>query len=511
MYAFLHATRRARAARCAPSLSFCHILGATLHHCCHIPQSAKGKRAHPSHICTRTGLTPATSAPGLGPPRPHLRRDWARPLHESTERHGRKERVRFLQPHHAGPVPVQMWAAASKVPAQMWARRAQSRRRCGRGEPSYVASGRTSVTKRSTQHTPSAARTTASANGRGRPARTVASESPPGHTLGSRKFPVRWPISSDTFPRITDAPSRCADVAGAGPVPAQMRQGCAPVRVQMWQGRTQSRCRCRRGAPSPGADAAGANPVPVQMRQVSRRTGEHPADAVADRQERHVHVRVTLRPPHGDSLSSRAPRVPTPAVSIPEPYLPMGGGESVPAQMWATDRRTSAAPRETASWLRLLMSVSPVPQLRKQTNKRTNERANKQTRRRMLLCVPGNAGCAWGSRQGARAGEGMGGGMGGCPAKRARNCSQKSAPQSAYRRNTRRPVRGATRKQRGNNAETTRTIQRATYNARRAPYSAAMGDGCRAEPGGQGIALACGSVRSISVSPPPPPPPPPLT
>ena len=31
--------------------------------------------AHPSHICAGTGLTPPTSAPGLGSPRPHLRRD----------------------------------------------------------------------------------------------------------------------------------------------------------------------------------------------------------------------------------------------------------------------------------------------------------------------------------------------------------------------------------------------------------------------------------------------------
>ena len=29
-------------------------------------------------ICTETGLTPATSAPGLGSPLPHLHRDWAR-------------------------------------------------------------------------------------------------------------------------------------------------------------------------------------------------------------------------------------------------------------------------------------------------------------------------------------------------------------------------------------------------------------------------------------------------
>jgi hypothetical protein len=33
--------------------------------------------AHPGHICTGAGLAPATSAPGLGSPLPHLRRDFA--------------------------------------------------------------------------------------------------------------------------------------------------------------------------------------------------------------------------------------------------------------------------------------------------------------------------------------------------------------------------------------------------------------------------------------------------
>jgi hypothetical protein len=35
--------------------------------------------AHPCHIRSRTGLTPATSAPGLGSPPPHPRRDWQIP------------------------------------------------------------------------------------------------------------------------------------------------------------------------------------------------------------------------------------------------------------------------------------------------------------------------------------------------------------------------------------------------------------------------------------------------
>jgi hypothetical protein len=41
---------------------------------------AKLGSPHPGHICTGTGLIPATSAPGLGSPLPHLRRDWAHPL-----------------------------------------------------------------------------------------------------------------------------------------------------------------------------------------------------------------------------------------------------------------------------------------------------------------------------------------------------------------------------------------------------------------------------------------------
>jgi hypothetical protein len=40
--------------------------------------------AHPCHICTGAGLTPATSAPGLGSPLPHLHRDWAHPCHICT-------------------------------------------------------------------------------------------------------------------------------------------------------------------------------------------------------------------------------------------------------------------------------------------------------------------------------------------------------------------------------------------------------------------------------------------
>ncbi len=37
-----------------------------------------------AHICTATGLAPATSAPRVGSPLPHLHRDWGRPSHICT-------------------------------------------------------------------------------------------------------------------------------------------------------------------------------------------------------------------------------------------------------------------------------------------------------------------------------------------------------------------------------------------------------------------------------------------
>ena len=40
----------------------------------HLPD-AWAHWAHPCHICAGTGLIPATSAPGLGSPLPHLHRD----------------------------------------------------------------------------------------------------------------------------------------------------------------------------------------------------------------------------------------------------------------------------------------------------------------------------------------------------------------------------------------------------------------------------------------------------
>ena len=64
------------------------------------------------------GSPPPTSAPGVGLPRPHLRRDWGSPPPTSA-------------PGASSPLP-----ASAPGPAQMWTGCAQSRRRCGRGEPS---------------------------------------------------------------------------------------------------------------------------------------------------------------------------------------------------------------------------------------------------------------------------------------------------------------------------------------------------------------------------------------
>ena len=53
-------------------------------------------------------------------------------------------------------------------------------------------------------------------------------------------------------------PSSGADVAAGGPSPGADVAMMSRVPAQMWQGRAQFRCRCGRGEPSPGADVAAA-------------------------------------------------------------------------------------------------------------------------------------------------------------------------------------------------------------------------------------------------------------
>jgi hypothetical protein len=71
-----------------------------------------------------------------------------------------------------------------------------------------------------------------------------------------RRRPLRRPPPPPALRPKRPTCSSGADVAGVGPVPAQM-----------WPGRAQSWRRCGRGGPSPGADVAGVSPVPVQMWQ----------------------------------------------------------------------------------------------------------------------------------------------------------------------------------------------------------------------------------------------------
>jgi hypothetical protein len=65
-------------AGCFPA---CHICNGTLARPCQIIYT----RADPAHICTGTGGSAATSAPGLGSPLPHLHRHWAHSGHICTE------------------------------------------------------------------------------------------------------------------------------------------------------------------------------------------------------------------------------------------------------------------------------------------------------------------------------------------------------------------------------------------------------------------------------------------
>ena len=103
-----------------------------------------GDWARPCHICTGTGLTAATSAPGLGHPRictcpgrspatsaprrlrsfpPHLHRDWAHPCifepYACQAAHFPTARA-YARCCAPWPSPGADVAGASRVPAQMW-------------------------------------------------------------------------------------------------------------------------------------------------------------------------------------------------------------------------------------------------------------------------------------------------------------------------------------------------------------------------------------------------------
>ena len=66
------ATQASEAQQCSPVVT--HGLGWNT---AALRERALAANGAPPHICTGTGLTPPTSAPGLGSPLPHLHRHWA--------------------------------------------------------------------------------------------------------------------------------------------------------------------------------------------------------------------------------------------------------------------------------------------------------------------------------------------------------------------------------------------------------------------------------------------------
>ena len=69
--------------------------------------------AHPIHICTGTGLAPPTSAAGLGSPHPHLLLDWA---HPSTSAPGLGSPHPHLRRDWAHPRPASAAGLGSPLP-----------------------------------------------------------------------------------------------------------------------------------------------------------------------------------------------------------------------------------------------------------------------------------------------------------------------------------------------------------------------------------------------------------
>ena len=75
-----------------------------------------------------------------------------------------------------------------------------------------------------------------------------------------------FPIRAEAVPWLkTSTPAHCSAIAAQL---ARHRRGEQPsLGAECGSGVPQSRCRCGRGEPKPGADVAGASPIPVQMRR----------------------------------------------------------------------------------------------------------------------------------------------------------------------------------------------------------------------------------------------------
>ena len=79
-------------------------------------------RARLSHTCTRTGLTPATSAPGLGSPQPHLSSAPLPQVHRAVPaRHTRRANRRRPLPH-GGATPIRVLRRCGRRMGQAGAR-----------------------------------------------------------------------------------------------------------------------------------------------------------------------------------------------------------------------------------------------------------------------------------------------------------------------------------------------------------------------------------------------------
>ena len=225
----------------------------------------------PCHICTGTGLTPATSAPGLGSPLPHLHWDWAHPCHictwtgltpatsapgPSTRRVRRECCFRVLSDlrgivgalHSMQHTKYNMRHAAYNTPQRHTAYTMQRTHDSMFHVPCSMR-----ATRRNTLNTPNAPRHRCTAHPRSKKSTSIP----------SRRMPSRVTISSAA--RIGAPPTAAADAA----------QNVRPAaRTRRAAERSVKSCR-RVGAvrylpvesPGPGADVGGASPVPVQMRQ----------------------------------------------------------------------------------------------------------------------------------------------------------------------------------------------------------------------------------------------------
>ncbi len=206
-----------RRARCDPTSA--PRLGSPLPH-------LRRDWAHPCHICAGTGLTPATSAPGLGSPLSHPHREWAHPSHIRT---GTAGYPRVLQAGGLGAVPLVLseygcsnfhWPgpAGKDIPGQR--------------DFTQVCALLLLIAR--APRVPEYAR----------------------HLLGHFLL-CSWTTEHATL----------HGTGKGGPSPGQMWEGRAqswsdvgragPVLVQMWEGRAQSWCRCGKGGPSPDADVGG--------------------------------------------------------------------------------------------------------------------------------------------------------------------------------------------------------------------------------------------------------------